>query len=524
MYKLVVVAGKLRGQSFELSEGENIVGRDDECDVAVAVEGVSKRHMSITVTGDVAFVKDLGSSNGTFLNGKIIKSGTVKNKDRITLPDTILQVVYVKEKKIIIKKKADSDEDEGEDLEDTFTSAPPAPKELPKKLLWIFQYKIMPTFHGINEEYEWRVMLGAIMALFIFVTISLTIFPVLQGSKKLLLVETAKRGEHFAEEIARLNAKALEQKNLDRVDTNFLDNETDVKSYELFDLEGRIVRPMGKLNEYTSDSFSLFARDWAKDTADKSVPAKKKHLDDGAIGIAQKIMAYDARIGMSVAVGVIAIRFTPTALTVESTQSSKAFLEALTTSALVALFFFGIIYYLTTKPLHEMRFQIEESLRGKRRNIESKMLMLEIVPLKNSINSLLQRVRELQSDGTDTEFEEAEDSGKYIDTLVEFMNGSGVPVLILDSDKNLIRINPEAEDITGIRETGSEGMSLLDVAREQGFAATVIELCDNSASNNGTSQSSMYELSGNDFNVFCSSLIGSDNFAKAFYITLIKDE
>jgi len=104
------------------------------------------------------------------------------------------------------------------------------------------------------------------------------------------------------------------------------------------------------------------------------------------------------------------------------------------------------------------------------------------------------------------------------------MNGSGVPVMILDAEKNLIRINPEAEDITGIRETGSEGMSLLDVAREQGFAATVIELCDNSASNNGTSQTSMYELSGHDFNVFCSSLIGNDNFAKAFYITLVKDE
>ena len=40
-----------------------------------------------------------------FLNGKLIKNGTIKNGDKIALPDLILQVVFVTEKKNNCEKK-----------------------------------------------------------------------------------------------------------------------------------------------------------------------------------------------------------------------------------------------------------------------------------------------------------------------------------------------------------------------------------------------------------------------------------
>ena len=44
-------------------------------------------------------------------------------------------------------------------------------------------------------------------------------------------------------------------------------------------------------------------------------------------------------------------------------------------------------------------------------------------------------------------------------------------VMILDQDKNVIRINTPAEDCTGIRESGSEGMSLLDAGKGTRFSS-----------------------------------------------------
>lgn len=121
----------------------------------------------------------------------------------------------------------------------------------------------MPIVYGINQEYEWKILFSIILSIFVFLTITLTIFPVLEDSKKVLLRETALRGAHFAEEIGRINARALEQRDLEGVDTNFLRGEEGVNSFELFDMEGRIVRPLERLNEYINDPLSIQAKDWA---------------------------------------------------------------------------------------------------------------------------------------------------------------------------------------------------------------------------------------------------------------------
>ena len=92
MYKLVAIGGKIRGTEFVLNEGDNIIGRAAECDHVITADGVSKKHMRITVNGQSAFIEDLGSSNGTFVNDKLTRKMTVKDGDKITLPNVIFQL------------------------------------------------------------------------------------------------------------------------------------------------------------------------------------------------------------------------------------------------------------------------------------------------------------------------------------------------------------------------------------------------------------------------------------------------
>lgn len=522
MFKLVAVGGKLRGKEIVLNQGENTIGRAQDCDHVVAVEGISKKHLRVTVNGETAFAEDLGSSNGTLVNGKIIKKITLKDGDKIALPNVILQVVYVLEKKIVIKKKVMKGGDDDDESYDELKQVEPMPDNLAAKAIWVFKYKLMPVVYGFNERYEWAALVGILLFIFIAINITLTILPVLRDSKQLLIKEIALRGKQYAAEVDHLNSAHLREKNLDHIRTDFLEGEDaeGVQSYKLYDIEGRVYRPLSSLNTIVNDPFSVEALKFYKTESnqDKEVI---QDLGGNQIGIARAIKAHDKQMGRDVVVAVITIIFSPSSLSREASNNSKAYLESLITSGMVAIFFFGILYYMTIRPLDEMKYQIEAVLRGRQKELTSNTLFREIHPLRNTINSILTRIKELQNtDGG--EVQNLEEDGPYLRTLREFMEGAQGPVLILNSEKVIQNLNPECEDLIGIRENASAGQSLLDTARDQGFAATVIDLCDKSANNEGSHQRDSYQIGGKDMSINVSALIGKDKFAKGFYVTFVK--
>lgn len=58
-----------------------IVGRSNECDITLAAAHLSRRHAELVVKEGLMYVKDLGSSNGTFVNGQRVTESRVKRGD-----------------------------------------------------------------------------------------------------------------------------------------------------------------------------------------------------------------------------------------------------------------------------------------------------------------------------------------------------------------------------------------------------------------------------------------------------------
>src|SRR5271163_3087898 len=56
--------------------GDYVIGREPACEVHLEVELVSRRHAQLTVNFDHALIEDLGSSNGTFINGRPVTEAT----------------------------------------------------------------------------------------------------------------------------------------------------------------------------------------------------------------------------------------------------------------------------------------------------------------------------------------------------------------------------------------------------------------------------------------------------------------
>ena len=85
-------------QVFELKGGELAIGRSRACDIPIKDPSVSRRHVLVKADAGRILVKDLGSSNGTFVNGgRIEQGGELHNGDSLMLGDAELKARVVGE-------------------------------------------------------------------------------------------------------------------------------------------------------------------------------------------------------------------------------------------------------------------------------------------------------------------------------------------------------------------------------------------------------------------------------------------
>ena len=72
-------------REVELREGENIVGRERDAAVRIDSPSISRNHARVYISGDGATLEDLGSKNGTALNGRRVRNvRPIADGDRVT--------------------------------------------------------------------------------------------------------------------------------------------------------------------------------------------------------------------------------------------------------------------------------------------------------------------------------------------------------------------------------------------------------------------------------------------------------
>ncbi len=81
---------------FDLRTGSNVVGRGSESDLQLLDQGISRRHLDIQYDGNYATAYDLGSTNGTTVNGHEISSQLLRHGDVIRVGHT--RIVFHQER------------------------------------------------------------------------------------------------------------------------------------------------------------------------------------------------------------------------------------------------------------------------------------------------------------------------------------------------------------------------------------------------------------------------------------------
>jgi predicted component of type VI protein secretion system len=92
-YVLQVVRGRSATTTLRLADGVTSLGRHDDCIIRIKSSQVSRRHCEIHEAGGALAVRDLGSSNGTFVNGKrVLGQQALKVGDELTVGSVTLRV------------------------------------------------------------------------------------------------------------------------------------------------------------------------------------------------------------------------------------------------------------------------------------------------------------------------------------------------------------------------------------------------------------------------------------------------
>jgi len=90
MPKVRVKTGQNAGLSYEVGDAALLLGRDDRAEIQILDQGVSRRHAEIFRMGEMHFIRDLDSRNGTYVNEERIKEELLRNGDEVRIGSTVI--------------------------------------------------------------------------------------------------------------------------------------------------------------------------------------------------------------------------------------------------------------------------------------------------------------------------------------------------------------------------------------------------------------------------------------------------
>ncbi|HYF51145.1 MAG TPA: FHA domain-containing protein [Planctomycetota bacterium] len=85
MASISIVFGGQEQRTVPLDKPRLVVGREPTCEIHIDNLGISRQHCAFSQRGEAFVVQDLGSSNGTYVNGKKITEHFLNNDDEVVI-------------------------------------------------------------------------------------------------------------------------------------------------------------------------------------------------------------------------------------------------------------------------------------------------------------------------------------------------------------------------------------------------------------------------------------------------------
>ncbi len=420
MWAIRILSGPQAGQIVPLKPGKNIVGRGPSCEVKIASTGVSKEHAQIFITEDKAIVSDLNSRNGTLINGVRIQNQRIQPGDKLVLHEIVADIIAVPAGATLIPfgRAAGApamghpqvhpqgypqtwpqggaapriDDPQGMPMPgfDPMAvaddgAAPTARIGLVKTVESYFENVAMPGLYSIAQMFEFRWVLGGIVAVYIFLVTAVAVIPTVAMIKISVEEESRRRAITISRNLAARNAAAIKQKNEMAVDVSDAGKEDGVAAAIVINAkDGSIIAPSNLRGSFSEKTFVIKARKTNGELVQK--------LDSSTIGSSTPIMAYDSETSSQSPAAYAVIIYDMSDIATKDGRIFGLFLQILGIAGALGLLLFVFVIRMIEHPLTQLNAQLDDALREGRDELRTSYKFPRLEQLASNISSALARI------------------------------------------------------------------------------------------------------------------------------------
>jgi PAS domain-containing protein len=563
MLKLTVVSGPNRGASFPLTAGETSIGRQMGNVIVLPSNRVSKKHCALEVEGDRISVKDLGSSNGTFVNGVLTKGRELRAGDRISIGEFVFELVRPGARpsassgsggglpvlnpvggmggNIIPFPGAGFPSGQtqgfghaglglgasGVPTGPSPSMAPPEPQNLKERLRYIFDHRIMPAMYGMLRKNEWRMVGGIFLVAFIAVSVLFVVQPLTERSDFLVRKELTKRARFMSKLLVERNGPLVATGARNRTDVSVVDSEPGIRAAYLLDIDGNIIAPISRANQsFNSGVEALFVREALEKFKNGREEGISRELEGQVVAAIEPIKVGNPRTLKNETIAIALVSADASLAVPGFSDASVDYLETFLYLGALGVMIGFIYYRVTLKPFEVLNDDIDLVLKGEIPEVTHEYKLSELDSLWEVINSALQRIP--KSRGADGGSAVGSGAGgnsvdEYAGPMRMLLGFAPFGMVILDEGRRVIAMNGMFEELSGIRFQNSEGQELAGLGRDQSFGLFVNDLCDRApAGGEGVNDST--DFSGIPHRVYVAAFGATGNAPRCYIFCALKAE
>ncbi len=493
MWIIRILKGPKAGEKFELRNGENLVGRAPHCNICINTPGLSKEHAVITVNENGVFIRDLNSTNGTFVNGIKVHKQKLRQSDKVTLFDTIIGFEPKMTKAVStpthFHQGSGGYQDAGaaQQFDPAFNNFPqsaphgqPQPQanfeqnqahETKPTLITLAKNYIdtvlLPGVYRLAEVMEFKWVLGSFVLAFILLVTSFSVIPMVELTKSGIQQESQRRALSLAKSLADRYQVAYKEGLESSFNATSIEREEGVNSaYIISSADGTVIAPARRTGQRPNEDFVHKAR--------RQDQQQVTQINDSTVGAAVPIKIFDSETGSFRVSAHAIILYDMGSLAVDTGRTVGLFIQVLAIAMLIGMILFFFVYKLIEHPLTEINKQIDQGLKDGQTNTKTAYLFPPLQDLVSNVNTALERAAQAtpnQSVASDRTME----AGQLVENYP-------AAALAIDKSFSVISMNLAFEELVGLRLAQVQGQNYASLS-DQALILNLKDLIEQSEAN-----------------------------------------